>query len=377
MKLNKYSVPSEQGTTIGSYSSKKSSSSSSSSSSNNKSVGLDREIWGQEDDGGDLNGDLTCEGNMYVLDNWDESEDDEDDDIEGYQGAARKVEPIMPLSVTDDIASRFGNDEGGNHYVKRNLLVDGKGSFKAAEYQSGYNLPADDKSSKFASTEWVKQGHKTLTIKDSKDNQLGTFNNSEDKTITVKNYDDDIADVKNSIPKNVSELDNDSGYITAEDIPDIPEIDKNAPVILFSGIIHSNNGDTSSTNFQPFVVRPLYYSQHTGVEKIELDYLVIDGEKKPTLVVNVVAKEGWTVKATSVHSTVSLDSHCNPLVDFGGNRRSQGYWTTGGVFPTDGKIYLQVWRTVDDNNDSTTNDQIAWSVQEMNLTIFGISYKNS
>lgn len=167
------------------------------------------------------------------------------------------------------------------------------------------------------------------------------------------------------IPTKVSQLTNDVPYA---------EYDKNSPVILFSGIIHSNNNDGSMT-YQPWVARPLMYAQHTGVKEIKLNYLEIDGNKKPTLVIEVVPKDGWSVKATSVHSTVSLDSHCNPLVDFGGNRRSQGYWTTGGVMPVDGNIYIQVWRTLDDNNDSTINDQIAYSAQEINLTIFGTSYK--
>lgn len=180
----------------------------------------------------------------------------------------------------------------------------------------------------------------------------------------------------------------DLGVATPDEIPDVPtkvsqlqndvpyaEYDKNDPVILFSGVIHANNNDGSMT-YQPFVVRPNLYSQHRSVKEITLNYLEVNGEKKPTLVIDVLPKDGYTVKATSIHTTVSLNQHCNPTTDFGGNRRSQGYWTTGGVFPSDGKIYIQAWRTHDDNNDSTVNDVIAWSVIEMNITIFGLGYKN-
>lgn len=377
MIFNKYSEVKEGNqTVIGAY--KGSSSNSSSSSSSNKSVGLDREIWGQDDDGGDLNGDLTCEGNMYIVDNWDNNEDDEDDDIDGYSGASRKAEPIMPLSIADDLVSKFNNEEGGNLYVKRQLVVD-KDIFTPEIYGKSifldYPSLKSDNSNKTNLLDILKD-HKKLTFNDTKGNNLGEFDNTADKTITIKNYEDEITNVRKAIPTNVSELNNDAGYITAEDIPDVPEIDSNAPVILFSGIIHSNNDDGGTFgNYQPWVVRPLMYAQHTGVDKLELNYLEIDGVKKCTLKVEVKAKSGWTIKPLSVNAINSLNVHCNPLADFGGNRRSQGFWMTGGVMPADGNIYLQVWRTEDANNDSTMNDQIAYSAQEINLTIFGTAKK--
>lgn len=378
MILNKYSG-SKDGTTIGAYVAPSSKGSGSSSSSSNKTVGLDREIWGQEDDGGDLDGDLTCGGNIYIIDNYDDSEDD-DEDVDEYVGAQRKPMPISVLSAADELSSKFDNDEGGNLYVKRQLVVDGRGDFKAIQYQSGYNLPDTDDSSKLASTEWVNKkiaAHKTLTINDSTGKELGKFDNTEDKTVTVKNYDGDISGINNNITNinnDITEINNKLDQIAG----DIPQIDINAPVILFSGIIHSNNDDGGTFgNYQPWVVRPLMYAQHTGVDKLELNYLEVDGQKKCTLVVKVIAKEGWKVKPLSVNAICSLNRHCNPTSDFGGNRRSQGYWMTGGVLPHDGNIYLQVWRTHDDNNDSTINDQIAYSAQEINLTIFGTSYKNS
>ena len=387
MIFNKYSAT-DGNVTIGSYASKKSSSSSS-SSTERVSVSLDREIWGQEDDGGDLNGDLTCEGNLYILDNWDDGEQDEED-TEEYIGASLKPEPIMTLAVSEDLSSRFDSDEGGNQYVKRQLIVDGRGDFKAIQYQTGYSLPDTDDSSKLASTEWVNKKiatHKTLTINDSAGNELGKFDNKEDKTITVKNYDSEISSLsgrlstaETNITNNATNISNNSEQIDNiwEAIGDVrASYDKNAPVILFSGIIHSNNDDGGTFgNFQPWVVRPLMYAQHTGVDKLELNYLEVGGEKKCTLVVKVIAKDGWTVKALSVNAINSLNVHCNPQAHFGGNRRSQGFWMTGGVAPSDGNIYLQVWRTGDSNNDTTVNDQIAYSAQEINLTIFGTCYKN-
>lgn len=214
----------------------------------------------------------------------------------------------MPFAIADELSNKFDNNEGGNHYVKRQLVVDGRGDFKAIQYQNGYNLPDTDDSSKLASTEWVNRkikAHKKLTIKDTKGGNLGEFDNSEDKTIKINNY------------SNVSELNNDAGYITAEDIPEIPEIDKNAPVILFSGSIHSNNDDDRNITFQPWLVRPNLCSQHTGVQEIQIDYQMVNGEQKPSLQIKVIAKDGWTIKPTSVQSSVTLNAHWNPTVDFG------------------------------------------------------------
>lgn len=121
MIFNKYSEVKEGNqTVIGAF--KGSSSSSTSSRTPEKSVGLEREIWGQEDDGEDLNGDLTCEGNMYIVDNWDDGE--EDDDTEEYVGSDAVEVPIMTMSIADDLSSKFDNDEGGNLYVKRQLKVE-------------------------------------------------------------------------------------------------------------------------------------------------------------------------------------------------------------------------------------------------------------
>lgn len=111
MILNKYSTASKQGTVIGSYSSKKSGSSGSSSGSNRAT--LDRVIWGQDDDGSDLDGDLICGGNMYVI----TSTDDEDDEDESKYIASG----IATLSA--DVSGIFDDEDGGNHWVEKQLKV--------------------------------------------------------------------------------------------------------------------------------------------------------------------------------------------------------------------------------------------------------------
>lgn len=211
MIFNKYDA-SKDGSVVGAHTS---SSSSSSTEGTRGKASLERVIWGQDDDGGDVDGDLTCQGNMYIVDNYVDDEDD-DDDEEGYAMASPRVEVPVPMAIADDLASKFDNNEGGNHYVKRQLVVDGRGDFKAVQYQSGYNLPDDDDSRKLASTEWVNKkidSHKKLTINDSKGNNLGEFDNSADKTITIKNYDDEILDLQDVINNGLDDLNGSVGRL--------------------------------------------------------------------------------------------------------------------------------------------------------------------
>lgn len=381
--------------TIGSQASINASSGGSSSTTTAGGGGdTDNYLWGNHNDGtADIEETMFVNGSVYAMPSlYDGLNPDEDDETEDGDVAIFEKQLCKP----------FEDDNGGNVYaenllksfgdaqVDKNLQVDGKGSFNAVEYKTGYNLPDTDDSSKLASTEWVNKklnAHKTLTVNDSAGNELGKFDNTQDKTITVKNYDSEISGLSGRLTTAETNITNNATNISnnAEEIENIwdaigdvrASYDKNAPVILFSGILHSNNDDGGAFgNYQPWVVRPLMYAQHTGIEKLELDYLVVGGEKKCTLVVKVIAKDGWTAKPLSVNAINSLNVHCNPLGDFGGNRRSQGFWMTGGVMPADGNIYLQVWRTGDSNNDTTVNDQIAYSAQEINLTIFGTCYKN-
>lgn len=315
-------------------------------------------LWGNDFDGKrDIDDSMSVNGDIYLKFDPDDFDDSEFTDDEG--------------NVVDDLPSGSlyadGKVEARDSVYGKTIYLDypEKIPDQVVENEDGDEERTQDDS------------NKTDLLDILKDHDTRISNNKTDidslKT-RMGNAETEITNLWDAMPENVSDLPNDAGYITADDIPDIPEIDKNAPVILFSGIIHSNNND-GSLIFQPWVVRPLCYAQHTSVQEIKLSYLEVGGEKKCTLVVEVVAKEGWTVKPTSMHSSVSLNCHCNPAVDFGGNRRSQGYWTTGGVFPT-GDLYIQVWRTLDDNNDSTINDQVAYSAQEMNITIFGLGYKN-
>ena len=368
--------------TIGSQASINANTNGGSTTTTNSSSSSDNYLWGNYNDGtADVEETIFVNGSVYAMPKLYEGLD-EDDDIEEEDGeiAVYEKQLIQP----------FDDDEGGNIYAEN--LIKSFGDIKAdksveSKEVYGHSIYLDypevktDNSNKTNLLDLLKS-HKKLTIKDSKNNELGIFDNTEDKTITIKNYDDEISGLSSRITTNETNISNNEKRIenNETEITNLWETvnsqDTSSPVVLFSGVIHANNHDTSSTNYQPWVVYPTLYTQHLGVEKIEMNYFEYNGEKKPSLVIKVNAKEGYSVKATSINASVSLTEHWNPTVDFGGNRRSQGYWTTGGVFPT-GDIYLQVWRTGDENNDTTTNDVIAWQAQEINLTIYGRAHKNT
>lgn len=132
MKLNKYSVTSNKGSAIGSFSSTKKTSTSSATTS---ITSLDRNIWGQEDDGSDIDGDLICGGNMFVVTSLGNDEDDEDED--------KTSEESKEYEGLEDI---FDDTEGGNLWVEKNLKagkaveadsVFGKESFLAYPDKNG------------------------------------------------------------------------------------------------------------------------------------------------------------------------------------------------------------------------------------------------
>lgn len=110
MKLNKYSVASDRGSTIGSFSSSKGSTSSSSSGI----VSLNRNIWGQEDDGSDVDGDLVCGGNMFVVTSSYSEDDDEDES---------KYSASDEVAVLDESLEDIFDEDDGNLYVEKNLKV--------------------------------------------------------------------------------------------------------------------------------------------------------------------------------------------------------------------------------------------------------------
>lgn len=357
MKLNKYSQTKEGGTVIGSHADR-TSSAPSSSSSTSSSVSSGRELWGNEDNGEDIDGSMTVNGNVFI--GGVEFDDDENmippehefPEAEGCLYAENSIETGGDMTAGGNIKGK-DISLSGNGDIAGDLSVKGNASAKEVY---GKTLFLD------------MEGKKTDVLDILKDHDKRISDNA----TNIKTLQTNVSNCHNQCETNASDIDSLEKRIDALENVEI-EADYDSPVILFSGLIQSNNNEPSGT-YQPWSVRPAMYSQHSSVAEIKLAYLEVSGAKKPVLVVDVSAKSGWSVKPTSVHFSVSLDQHWNPAVDFGGNRRAQGYWTTGGV-SSDGKIYLSVWRTDDSNNDSTTNDCIAFNVQEINLTVFGTARK--
>lgn len=104
MILNKYSR-SKDGTTLG-HTSAASSHSSGGGSSPSHGNDMERYIWGQDDDGSDVDGDLVCGGNMYVMTG---TSDENDDD----------ASPTHPEPPTENFKDQ------GNLYVEKDIMAGG------------------------------------------------------------------------------------------------------------------------------------------------------------------------------------------------------------------------------------------------------------
>ena len=221
--------------------------------------------------------------------------------------------------------------------IKGSGIYSDIGLFKEAAYTSNYRLEDTDNSSRLASTEWVKKL---------------------------------VAGIK--IPDKVSELENDVPYLTIEDLP---ENDKNQPIILFSGILTSNNND-NNLKYQPFKIDVANCTQFEGVSKLDIEYV---SSTNPGLKITVVPKVGYTIKPTSSTASIlaatdnSNGNHFSVLSFTGGEKRSAGYWTVGG---TEGGIsYWYAGRTGNEHQDATNFDVMASRVTKLNITIYGIGYK--
>ena len=235
MRLTKYDGVSDPTikAVLGSLGGSETSSSSGDLTTRGAGYDLDRKIWGQSDTGEDIDGSMVVNGNVsikvIVPPQYDPEEGDPEEDDDG-----------------EDVETETG---GGNLDVELKVTAK-QAEFKEAKYASDYNLPKEDSSSKFASTEWVKSqipDLKTLTVKDSLGNQLGTYNTKADVTITVPNHKNEIDSLDSRVTDNegdiadiydkISNLNGEIGNISSDTI-----IDGNVKWNSFATNTNTNSG---------------------------------------------------------------------------------------------------------------------------------------
>lgn len=232
--------------------------------------------------------------------------------------------------LNEVIHSRYGNLTELEKEIVDNNSEDTKvegpgiysdlGIFREAAYSSDYVLDKEDNSSRFASTEWVKQ---------------------------FLAQDDDQQD------------DDQQG----------DQEDDESPVILFSGILESAN-QGNSASWQPFSI--ISGAFHKDVSSVIPRYMTV----APTLTLQIYTGPTHSVQCYGVSATVLQiydpynQNHYTPDTARTSEFRSAGYWVTGGPTASD-IVSLNVWRTGNEHSDSTWNNCLINMVQKISVTIFG------
>lgn len=360
--LNKYNRPNEKSKAV--------SIASSSSNSNLEITGgnvtLDRSLWGNEDNGGDIEETIQVQGSVYArsFDYADEESDDDDADESKQEFA-------------DD-----PDDDGNGGYVFGEKMV--KSPIIKSTKQIFLPYPTQTDSLKDLAPLIKGHSDRITNLEGRMTTAEGNITNLGNRVTNVENHQ---ADQDVFINANVSEIINIKGELanlsttalTEERVLELiqanaQEVDKNAPVVLFSGTIYSDNNDSDKT-WQPWSVKANQSSYHSGISSLELIYQSVTNST-PSLRVSCYTKNGYICKITSISAMVKKATDYNiESSNTGGNPRSRGYWMTGGV-DYQGVGYLAAWRTQDDNNDSVRYDCMAYKVQEVNLTIYGTCYKS-
>lgn len=363
------------------------------SSSNNNSdlssragsdLELDRTIWGQKDEGDDIDGSMVVNGNISINciippsydEEVDDSDDGEDEEVEEGGGNLN-----VELKITSNEV------ESNDIYAKSHLYIphpSTKAKTDIVELLKGYDSRITNNTTNIAANKAEIDALKGR-VSSAETNITNIITHQESQDVMINANVQEILQLKGKTSTNETNITNlyeivggteGEGLLTEERVLELikanaPTADVNAPVVLFSGTIYSDNNDGDKT-WRTWFTRETDSSYHSGLFYLSMNYA--EKDSIPALQIELKPKSGWSVKPTSVNAMVTKTHNYNVSTSQkGGNPRSSGYWMTGGVI--DNKVYLGAWRTQDDNNDSVRFDVLPYRCQEINLTIYGKIYK--
>lgn len=309
------------------------------------SSATDRNLWGNDDTGNDMNGSMRVQGNIYVMgETWTEDENGE---------------PI-PTSRAGEASSRAGDDpfppsadDGvGNLFLDGTVYAEGvatKGDITAGRHLY-INYPHPDHTGgKKCVGELIKSNADAISSLTTKVNT---------NTTNISNNADEISKLKasNLTVDDVLKLirDNQPSKLGAYD----------QPVVLLSGVLERN--PMSTTNW-------LYAVHH--LPHFDIDYPQISGG---LMTIDLKVEVGYEVNVCAIHATQyhsgdTTDAVDNPTVN---GRNDGAHWfecrRDSGVNTK--KIYIREFHQKDGNNDSWGSDWWGGNgggIQKINITLIG------
>lgn len=388
MIFNKYNVGKGSSTTVN-YSGGSSSSSSGSSGSRGESD-LDRMLWGNQDDGGDIDDTMFVNGSVY-LKKTDYSDEDGDDDDKEASDKEFELEPDDEGgNIYADGLVKANEVEANDIYAKQHLYIPHpttKAKTDIVELLKGYDSRITNNTTNIASnkTEIDALKKRVSTAETNITNLTTTVNNH---TTAISNNTTNIQTNADEIEKLKQTVSNISGDIEGIDLTEINNTlqsikqelkvakygNYNHPVILLAGKIkkYSYSSSTSLFNFEGCkseLITNLTISTDGGTM-----YLTPTFADNTSVYINAIHVTQEMSGDTADNSTATKSSHSSS-VSIGG--RSDGaHWFE--AYYEDKKFKIREFHQADGNNDSWTNNN--WSadgggIRAINITVIGYLFE--
>lgn len=390
MKFNKYNIGKGNGSsTTVSYSGGGSSSSSSSTSSRGDS-GLDRMLWGNSDDGSDIDDTMFVNGSVYLKKADYSDEDDEDDDKEAADKEYTFEDDDEGGNIYADGKVKSNEVEANDIYAKQHLYIPHpttKAKTDIVELLKGYDTRITNNSNNIAAnkTEIDALKGRVSTAETNITNLTSKVNSN---TTAITNNTTNIQANADEIEKLKNQVSNISGDIESIDLSEITNTLKSIqeelkvckygnyqhPVVLLAGKVrkYSYASATSLFTFE-------------GCKSELITNLAISADGG-TLTVTPTFADNTSVYINAIHVTqeMSGDTANNDTATKTthssstsiGGRNDGAHWFE--AYYEDKKFKIREFHQRDANNDSWGNDNWAGDgggIRAINITVIGYLFQ--
>lgn len=373
MQFNKYNYA-DDNITIGSYSSSSSSNNSSDTSTRgdvpSRGSSANRVIWGQYDDGGDIEESMKINGNIYI------AKTSDGGDEEGETGD--KEEWSDTNTEEEDFNFDWDDDtEGGSLYVENNVKAKGVEANEVFAKNHLYINYPHPTGSKQCVVDLIKSNADNISSNTTKINNLTTTVNSH--TTQINNLNTSVSNNATNISNNTTEINKlkdrlDAGDgITEERVNEILNNWKygnyGRPVILATGKIRKSSISGSKYWFWDGTTLDSMYS-------IQLNWdggLMTFSFENSNNFTNYI----YSVHATQMKSGDTGDGLDNTSIT---GRSDGAHWFETRFDNTLKKVYIREFHQGNGDNDTWKTDY--WGgdgggIKEVAITIIGYAYKTA
>ena len=373
MQFNKYNYA-DDNITIGSYSSSSSSNNSSDTSTRgdvpSRGSSANRVIWGQYDDGGDIEESMKINGNIYIAKTSDGGDEDgETGDKEDWSDTA---------DTEEEFDYDWDNDtEGGSLYVENNVKAKGVEANEVFAKNHLYINYPHPNGTKQCVNDLIKSNADNISSNTTKINNITTTVNNH--TTQINNLNTSVSNNTTNISNNTTEINNlkdrlnAGGGITEDRVNEILNNWKygnyGRPVILLTGKLRKSSVTSSTTWFFDGI-------RLDSITTISMSYT------GGLMTVSFDAADNfynwiYTVHATQMKSGDTGDNVENTSIN---GRNDGAHWFETRFDNTLKKVYIREFHQTNGDNDTWNSDN--WGgdgggIKEVAITIIGYAYKTA